>query len=109
MSKIVFTIDSEEELPLGTWNYLINRRDNFRCVKCGNKEGILTHHIISKYLGGKNTLSNGETLCPHHHPKLRHHKSNYYRQKHIKLFRELYPNEKLPPMDKAGRYRLAKC
>lgn len=48
----------------------ILRRDGYKCVICGRgkKEGIELHvdHIKPKYLGGKSTIKNGQTLCAQH-------------------------------------------
>ena len=48
----------------------ILRRDGYKCVICGRgrKEGVELHvdHIRPKYLGGKSTIENGQTLCAQH-------------------------------------------
>jgi len=48
----------------------IIRRDGYKCVICGRgiKEGVELHvdHIRPKYLGGKSTIENGQTLCAQH-------------------------------------------
>jgi len=48
----------------------IFRRDNYRCVVCGqgreNGLEICADHILPKDKGGKNTLENGQTLCAKH-------------------------------------------
>lgn len=48
----------------------IFKRDNYRCVVCGNgrHNGYEIHadHIIPRHLGGKSVLSNGQTLCSEH-------------------------------------------
>lgn len=48
----------------------ILRRDGYKCVICGRgkKEGVELHvdHIKPKYLGGKSTIENGQTLCAQH-------------------------------------------
>ena len=48
----------------------IFKRDNYRCVICGlgPADGIEIHadHIKPKYLGGKSTIENGQTLCSRH-------------------------------------------
>jgi hypothetical protein len=48
----------------------IFRRDNYRCVVCGqgreNGLEICADHIIPKDKGGTNTLENGQTLCAQH-------------------------------------------
>ncbi len=48
----------------------ILKRDGYKCVICGRgkKEGVELHvdHIKPKYLGGKATIENGQTLCAQH-------------------------------------------
>lgn len=48
----------------------ILRRDGYKCVICGLglNEGVELHvdHIKPKYLGGKSTIDNGQTLCSRH-------------------------------------------
>lgn len=48
----------------------ILKRDGYKCVICGRgkKEGIelQVDHIRPKYLGGKSTIENGQTLCAQH-------------------------------------------
>lgn len=49
---------------------IILKRDEYKCVICGRgvREGIelQVDHIKSKYLGGKSTIENGQTLCAQH-------------------------------------------
>lgn len=49
---------------------IIFKRDGYKCVICGRgkKDGIELHidHIKPKYLGGKSTVENGQTLCAQH-------------------------------------------
>lgn len=56
-----FTPEQKEE---------ILRRDGYKCVICGRgkKDGVELHidHIKPKYLGGKSTVENGQTLCAQH-------------------------------------------
>ena len=48
----------------------ILKRDGYKCVVCGcgKKEGVelQVDHIKPKYLGGKSTIENGQTLCAQH-------------------------------------------
>ena len=48
----------------------ILERDGYKCVICGKgkKDGIELHvdHIKPKYLGGRATIENGQTLCSQH-------------------------------------------
>lgn len=56
-----FTLEQKE---------VILKRDDYKCVVCGRgkKDGIELHvdHIKPKYLGGKSTIENGQTLCAQH-------------------------------------------
>jgi 5-methylcytosine-specific restriction endonuclease McrA len=56
-----FTPEQKEE---------ILKRDGYKCVVCGRgiKEGVelQVDHIKPKYLGGKSTIENGQTLCAQH-------------------------------------------
>lgn len=38
-----------------------------KCAVCGFDEVLEIHHIVPKYLGGGNQLSNLIVLCPNHH------------------------------------------
>lgn len=48
----------------------ILERDGYKCVICGRgyNEGVELHvdHVKPKYLGGKSTIENGQTLCAQH-------------------------------------------
>jgi 5-methylcytosine-specific restriction endonuclease McrA len=48
----------------------ILKRDGYKCVICGKgeRDGVELHidHIKPKYLGGKATIENGQTLCAQH-------------------------------------------
>lgn len=48
----------------------ILKRDGYRCVICGRgkKDGVELHidHVKPRYLGGKSTIVNGQTLCAQH-------------------------------------------
>lgn len=56
-----FTADQKEK---------ILKRDKYKCVVCGRgkKDGVelQVDHIKPKYLGGKATIENGQTLCAQH-------------------------------------------
>lgn len=49
---------------------IILKRDGYKCVVCGRgkKEGVELQidHIKPRYLGGKATIENGQTLCAQH-------------------------------------------
>lgn len=49
---------------------VILKRDGYKCVICGRgkKEGVelQVDHIRPKYLDGKSTIENGQTLCAQH-------------------------------------------
>lgn len=83
MSEIIFIIDSEEELPISVWSYLVKRMSSFKCAKCDTNKRVISHHITSVYDGGKCILSNGVALCSNGkcHPKSRHHSTEYYQNK----------------------------
>jgi len=77
-----FTPEQKEE---------IFKRDNYRCVICGNgrHNGYEIHadHIIPKDLGGKADISNGQTLCSMHNLR----KKNYNQtETGKKMFIHLY-------------------
>lgn len=69
----------------------ILKRDNYKCVICGKgrKEGLELHidHIKPKDLGGKATLSNGQTLCAPHNFKKKNFKQT---ETGKKMFIRLY-------------------
>jgi hypothetical protein len=56
-----FTAEQKEE---------IFKRDGYKCVVCGRglENGVELHadHIKPRYLGGKSTIENGQTLCAQH-------------------------------------------
>lgn len=64
----------------------IFRRDGYRCVVCGagRADGVEIHadHIIPKDLGGRATISNGQTLCAVHNFR----KKNYQQTETSTLF-----------------------
>lgn len=39
------------------------KRDNYKCLKCGNKDSLSIDHIISLAKGGDNSIENLQTLC----------------------------------------------
>lgn len=56
------------------WNELAKRckrRDNYKCVRCGERGKLNAHHIVSKSRGGQDKLFNLITLCEDCHA-LRH-------------------------------------
>lgn len=61
-------------------NYLGNS-----CVYCGSKNSLQTHHIIPRYLGGKNVLENLELLCKKCHKKVHNQLKKIYLRKKTKL------------------------
>jgi len=93
---ITISFDSKEELPLSIWEYLVKRRASFKCSKCGNKNKLVSHHIVSRANEGKNTLDNGACFCTHCHPRPRLHNKDYYyqqqKQKFIKYILMVEPN-----------------
>lgn len=50
------------------WSYNVKVRDGFKCQLCGKKEGLNSHHIISRiHLSIRWDVRNGITLCEHCH------------------------------------------
>ena len=41
----------------------IYKRDNYKCVMCGEKENLTLDHIIPISKGGKTELNNLQTMC----------------------------------------------
>ena len=41
----------------------IFKRDNYKCLKCGNVKNLQLDHIIPISKGGENKLMNLQTLC----------------------------------------------
>ena len=53
------------------------QRDGDQCVRCGATDHLAAHHILAVYQGGRNILSNVQTLCGNchraaHKPPQRH-------------------------------------
>ncbi len=69
----------------------ILKRDDYKCVICGRgrKDGIELHvdHIKPKDLGGKATISNGQTLCAMHNFRKKNYKQT---ETGKKMFIRLY-------------------
>ena len=69
-------ITSDEVLPYDVWSWFVRCRDNFTCGMCqkmldsqrsgfrvsGKGGGLAAHHVVYLRDGGKNIMSNGETL-----------------------------------------------
>lgn len=50
------------------WALAVKERDGFRCVYCGSKDYLNSHHIFSRNnLSTRHDLDNGITLCAKHH------------------------------------------
>ena len=50
------------------WAKAVKERDGFRCVYCGSKDYLNSHHIFSRNnLSTRFDLDNGITLCAKHH------------------------------------------
>jgi hypothetical protein len=47
------------------------KRDGYRCVICGHKEGLSVHHILERklFVDGGYYANNAATLCEQHHLK----------------------------------------
>lgn len=54
---------------LNRWANDVKKRDGFKCVVCGETEGIEAHHIIPVWFSDelKYDIGNGVTLCKKHH------------------------------------------
>ena len=64
--------DGQTELNKAAWAELrltVLERDGYHCVECGNTYGLHIHHIKSRRDGGKDELSNLQTLCLTCHAK----------------------------------------
>ena len=74
----------------------ILKRDGYKCVICGRgkKDGIELHidHIKPKDLGGKATISNGQTLCAMHNFRKKNYKQT---ETGKKMFIRLYEAAKV--------------
>lgn len=74
---------------------IILKRDGYRCVICGKgrKDGVELHvdHIKPKDLGGKATISNGQTLCASHNFQKKNYKQT---ETGKKMFIRLYEQAK---------------
>lgn len=75
---ISITNDHRDSYEYKNWRQSVFSRDNFRCTKCGSKEKINAHHILSwKYYPEKRyDIDNGITLCEKCHIQL-HQKYGY--------------------------------
>lgn len=88
-----FTPEQKEE---------IFKRDGYKCVICGRgkKEGAELHvdHIKPKSLGGKATITNGQTLCSQHNFIKRNLKQTETGKKMFIRLYELAKKEKNPEL-----------
>lgn len=50
------------------------RRDDWKCRKCGFRDGLHPHHIVYKSKGGTDTMDNIITLCWRCHRDVHEHK-----------------------------------
>ena len=80
------------------WQTRVFKRDNFRCVKCGTQENLLTDHIKSGdvYPSFRFLASNGRTLCQECHGKygMRAYKLRLVEEKSIVLEDVSIPKDK---------------
>jgi hypothetical protein len=53
------------------WKKAVFKRDEYKCVKCGEIENLQAHHIIhwADYYKGRVDINNGITLCSRCHAK----------------------------------------
>ncbi|MCM8817469.1 MAG: HNH endonuclease, partial [Candidatus Omnitrophica bacterium] len=83
----------------------ILRRDNYKCVVCGRGEldGVELHvdHIKPRYLGGKSTIENGQTLCAQHNLMKKKLKQT---ETGKKMFIRLYEFAKAEGMENLKRF-----
>lgn len=65
MKRVKFKRNIFNEKKLKMWARRIKIRDNFKCVACGYKGALHSHHILkkSKYRQYVYDLNNGVTLC----------------------------------------------
>ncbi|MEG8947034.1 HNH endonuclease [Rosettibacter firmus] len=76
----------------------IFKRDNYKCVVCGRgiNDGveICVDHIIPKDKGGKNILSNGQTLCMEHNLlKKNYSQTEAGKRYFIKIYKQALKNK----------------
>lgn len=76
MKSLVIPTDEHEFLSRSQWGNAVRQRDGHHCVECGSPRNIEAHHIVPVYQGGRNVLSNGQTLCDKCHSKA--HSSDTY-------------------------------
>jgi 5-methylcytosine-specific restriction endonuclease McrA len=66
----IHRVADKREIPLGI-RYSVLRRDNFKCVLCGNSPAtdptcvLHVDHIHPSSKGGKTVVENLRTLCEH--------------------------------------------
>jgi len=55
-----------------SWSIRVKKRDNYTCQKCGSKEQLIAHHILSwkDYPNERYKTNNGRTLCIDCHLKI---------------------------------------
>ena len=59
--------------PAPIWDVLrraVLRRDNWRCVGCGQRRPLDIHHILPLAQGGSNRLTNMVSLCRECHQQV---------------------------------------
>lgn len=69
-------------------------RDKFRCKfpGCGKRRHLEVHHIIRRFNGGRDELSNLETLCRDHHHHIHREMKRFAeqrRQKHPRFWQKI--------------------
>jgi 5-methylcytosine-specific restriction endonuclease McrA len=68
------------------WTEVICNYFENECIYCGSSAKLRIHHIIPRFLGGKNVLSNLELVCFRCHCKLHKKIPEVYPRKDMKKF-----------------------
>lgn len=61
---------------------LIFKRDGYKCIKCGSNKNLTIDHIIPKSKGGRDSITNYQTMCK----KCNSEKSNIILTEYLKTY-----------------------